>query len=574
MIKTSLLRFVALLPLLAAACAAGEDTVVLPTDGESVQVSLTAIPAATRCVRFTAITAGREYVQTFDVTGLTNLTAQVRGLPSSQALSMTADAFAVACTALTPTTQATWLSAAPVAVTLTPGVVPTVSFVLRPSGGVNGDVDFLFLAATPSSRTYPSIVVGTTSAQAFTIQNIGPAATGVLAASLTGAAANQFTIGANTCTAALAVGATCSITVSLAPTTGGAKAATLVITGTPGGTIGVPLAGTALQPAVLALTPASQSYGTVALGKSSPLVTYTVTNSGGVTTAPVTLTSSDATFAISASTCTDVLAQAATCTFKVAFTPTTAATKTATLTATAGTVTTTASVTGVGALAPALTITPSVLAFGTLLPGTSAQQMVTVKNVGGFTLTGLSMFLGGAMTAPFSVQAGSCGLTDLLPNTTCSFQVNANPTDLGTANSLASSTLLVTAGGANPASVMGTVSGTVSWPLQPNPTSFHFGPVKVGTTSTVVIRFTNISPAGSPAISPLNFTTGGSVFTVLSSSCGTGFGPAPGTFCDVAVRYNVPATANVQSIDILKASPVPGVGPNGVTVAIRGTSAP
>jgi hypothetical protein len=572
-LKTSLLRLATLLPLFAAACAAGEDAASPPNDGESVQVSLTAIPATTRCVRFTAITAGREYVQTFDVTGLTSLNAPVRGLPSSQALSMTADAFAVACTALTPTTQATWLTSLPVAVTITPGVVPTVSFVLRPAGGVNGDVDFLFLAATPSTRAYPASVVGTTSAQAFTIQNIGPAATGVLAVSMTGTGASQFVIGANTCTASLAVNATCSITVTFTPTTAGAKAANVVITGTPGGTIGVPLSGTGVQPAVLALTPASQSYGTVAIGKSSPLVTYTLTNSGGPTTVAPTLTSSDATFAISSSTCGDILAQAATCTFKVAFTPTAAATKTATLTATAGTVTATASATGVGALAPAITLTPSAVAFGTLLPGTSAQQMVTVKNVGGFPLSGLSFYLGGASTAPYTLGSG-CGPGDLPPNATCTFYINANPTDPGTANLPANATVLVTAGGANPASVMGTVSGTVSWPLQPNPTSFHFGSVKVGTTSSVVIRFTNISPTGAPAISPLNFTTGTSAFTVLSSSCGLGYGPAPGSFCDVTVRYNVPTTANVMSIDSLRATPIPGLGPLGVSVTLRGVSAP
>jgi hypothetical protein len=205
-----------------------------------------------------------------------------------------------------------------------------------------------------------------------------------------------------------------------------------------------------------------------------------------------TLTSSDATFAISASTCTDILAQAATCTFKVAFTPTAAATKTATLTATAGTVTTTASATGVGALAPAITLTPSAVAFGTLLPGQTYQRLVTVKNVGGFPLSGLSIFLGGTATAPYTLGSG-CGPADLLPGASCDFFINANPTDPGTANSAANSTVLVTAGGANPASVMGTVSGTVSWPLQPNVTSYHFGSVKVGAASSVVIRFTNIS---------------------------------------------------------------------------------
>jgi hypothetical protein len=386
-----------------------------------------------------------------------------------------------------------------------------------------------------------------------------------------GTGANQFTIGANTCTAALAVGATCSITVSFAPTTGGAKVANLVITGTPGGTIGVPLAGTALQPAVLALTPASQSYGTVAIGKSSPLVTYTVTNSGGVTTAPVTLTSSDPTFAISASTCTDVLAQAATCTFKVAFTPTAAATKTATLTATAGTVTATASVTGVGALAPALTITPSVLNFGTVVAGNTSQILMTLKNTGGFPIDAPSVFVGGTSNGPFVADITGCSGVPLAPNATCNFFVNVVAPDPGVATRVHNATLLVTSGGANPASVMGTMSTTVSWPLVPSPTSFFFTGVKAGTSSTVNLTFTNVSGA---AIPPFNFTLAGPVFSIVSSTCGGGFGLAAGSVCNVVVRYSAPATAGVMSIDVLYAKPMPALGPNGVNVALRGTSAP
>jgi hypothetical protein len=71
------------------------------------------------------------------------------------------------------------------AVTLTPGVVPMISLVLRPAGGVNGDVDFLFLASMPASKAFASTVVGQTSAATtFTIQNIGPTTTGALAASI------------------------------------------------------------------------------------------------------------------------------------------------------------------------------------------------------------------------------------------------------------------------------------------------------------------------------------------------------------------------------------------------------
>jgi hypothetical protein len=110
----------------------------------------------------------------------------------------------------------------------------------------------------------------------------------------------------------------------------------------------------------------------------------------------------------------------------------------------------------------------------------------------------------------------------------------------------------------------------VAWPLQPNPKSFFFSGVKAGTSSTVNIQFTNISPN---AMLPVSFTTTGPIFTVASNSC-AGFGIGPGLACNIVVRYNAPATAGVMSTDVLTASPVPGVGPNGVTVALRATSAP
>src|SRR6185436_12667093 len=195
-----------------------------------------------------------------------------------------------------PTTQATWNSA-PVTVTLTPGTVPAIALVLRPAGGVNGDVDFLFLASTPASKAFASTVVGQTSAATtFTIQNIGPAMTGTLAASILPASGAQFALGTSTCTAALAVNATCTVQVTFKPTAAGSKTGTLQVTGAPGGTLSVALTGTGVQAAVLATTPATQDFGTVGVGRSSPSVTYTVTNTGGTTTAPVAITSSDATF--------------------------------------------------------------------------------------------------------------------------------------------------------------------------------------------------------------------------------------------------------------------------------------
>jgi hypothetical protein len=59
----------------------------------------------------TTLAGGRTFAQDFAVTAGSSLTAMVRGLPANQALTISADAYAVACASITPTTQATWNSA-------------------------------------------------------------------------------------------------------------------------------------------------------------------------------------------------------------------------------------------------------------------------------------------------------------------------------------------------------------------------------------------------------------------------------------------------------------------------------
>jgi hypothetical protein len=82
--------------------------------------------------------------------------------------------------------------------------------------------------------------------ETFTFQNAtGSPTTGVLVADLTGTAAAQFKIVDDTCTGdVVAGGASCKVTVRFSPTTTGAKAAALSLSGTPGDSVSVNLTGT------------------------------------------------------------------------------------------------------------------------------------------------------------------------------------------------------------------------------------------------------------------------------------------------------------------------------------------
>jgi hypothetical protein len=107
-----------------------------------------------------------------------------------------------------------------------------------------------FISLVPSPKDYGSTQVGTpTAATQFTVENAGPGTSGTLAVALTGANASEFGITGGTCDGVtLPDDGTCTVSVRFAPTSAGAKSATLAVTGTPGGTQSSALTGTATAP--------------------------------------------------------------------------------------------------------------------------------------------------------------------------------------------------------------------------------------------------------------------------------------------------------------------------------------
>jgi hypothetical protein len=139
----------------------------------------------------------------------------------------------------------------------------------------------------------------TTPAQTLTLHNTGTVgATGIgvaVATTSSPTTPNQFArpagLAGGTCGATLAAGATCTINVTFAPTSLGAKtgtvtiAANVAVTGSP-----VVLTGTGVAPVISAsLTPTSKDFGTVTRGcglvgtGACPAQTFTLTNTGNVT---------------------------------------------------------------------------------------------------------------------------------------------------------------------------------------------------------------------------------------------------------------------------------------------------
>lgn len=207
-------------------------------------------------------------------------------------------------------------------------------------------------------------------------------------------------------------------------------------------------------------------FGTVEVGRNSATQSFTFTNIGAtpVSALVTTLGGTHASlFAITASTCATVgaLASDASCTVQVQFRPTVATlagAKTATLTlghnGLRSPVNVALSGNAIGVQTPALTVTPTTLAFGTGTVGTtSAAQIVTIRNSGTGDLRIGTLAVGGTNPTQYAITNTTCPngpAAAVLPaGNSCTVQVAFRPTSAGAkpATLTVSATDAVTSGG-------------------------------------------------------------------------------------------------------------------------------
>ena len=138
------------------------------------------------------------------------------------------------------------------------------------------------VALTPASLDFGSQVVGTTSQpQTVTLTNYSSKILNISSIHFTGANTMDFAQ-ESTCSASIAPGGSCTISVSFAPLGRNAKSATLAVYDNGGGSPQqVALTGTG-TPAVI-LSPDSLDFGSQAVGSTSPPQTVTLTNQGAKT---------------------------------------------------------------------------------------------------------------------------------------------------------------------------------------------------------------------------------------------------------------------------------------------------
>lgn len=292
------------------------------------------------------------------------------------------------------------------------------------------------LSISPADHDFGAVATNDSEQAAFDVTNDGEVPSGTLAAAtLGGTDAGQFSVASDTCSgSALAPGATCTVEVDFEPSGTGSKSATVTVSGTPGGNAKADLSGTGANPAALLVTPSSYDFGTVTVGANSSVRSFTVDNTGGVTSHPITVsiggTNPNQFAAGGTDTCSgQTLAPGANCTISARFSPTSSGYKEAKLDATASGAGGTGGSTiyGQGQTPANLTITPASKDFGNVLQGTeSATQTFTVTNTGEATSSFLGTFSNGDILR-FPISDQQCLGQALGGGQSCTFKVAFAP---------------------------------------------------------------------------------------------------------------------------------------------------
>ncbi|WP_420237408.1 choice-of-anchor D domain-containing protein [Telmatobacter bradus] len=286
------------------------------------------------------------------------------------------------------------------------------------------------LSAT--SLTFAATAVGSlSSAQTITLTNNGGVPLTSIALSLNTTQYEE----SNTCTAILAAGASCSITVTFAPTQIGTISGTLSVSDVLQ-TQTVSLSGTAVKAATISVSPTYMTFSNTMVGVTSSPQTLTVTNNGAVSMASVGFQITGvaaASYSLENNTCGATLAAGASCTVQVVFTPTDSGVIAATLSvssATTGVTPVAVPLNGSAILTNALTVIPSSITFS---PGsgvgvglTSTATTLTFSNTSAYSIAAPSL----SISSPFAIAKNNCAST-LAAVSSCTVTVTFTPTSVG-----------------------------------------------------------------------------------------------------------------------------------------------
>jgi hypothetical protein len=385
-----------------------------------------------------------------------------------------------------------------------------------------------------SSLSFGSQPQGTMTPRAVTLFNQGNLPLVIANLTLAGPDANQFEPPSGCDSNSIAGGASCTINVVFAPQASGSYQAEVDILDNSGGLTAakqvIALSGTGIAASPIAnLSPASLTFGTLAVGTTSGPQPITLRNPGSaaLTVSQVTFTGPDAaSFAVAptGTTCPigSTVAIGANCLVQIAFAPQTSGAKNATVNFIDNASGSPQSISLAGtAIAPALQISPTSITFAAQSVGTpSPSQTITLSSTASSSVTINGITITGANAGDFS-ENGNCSAV-LGAGASCQVTVIFKPTAAG--NRSASISISDNAAG-NPHSVSLTGTATQA-AVSLSPSTVNFASQLVGTASTPVALTVTNTGTGALVIGSISFSGTNSTDFTQKNTCTAPVAPA------------------------------------------------
>jgi hypothetical protein len=358
--------------------------------------------------------------------GLDDLAMSLQGAPGIAVLAanlkQTATAGGIAAGSRTTQVKASYLGGSDGDSNFDPG---TSAAILLPS-----------VSLSASSLAFGSEIVNIPSPmQTVTVTNNGSAALTVNGVALTGANPESFK-SSNNCGSSVAPGASCSIRARFYPQTAGDLSAAVTVTDAGNASQSIALLGTAFPAPTIQLSVTSLAFGNETADTTTSAQTVTLTNQGPgpLDFAGISLSGSNSTWFAASNDCASGLAANASCTLRVRFAPQADGPATAGLTIrdTAAGSPHAIALTGTG-VSPSVQLSSTSLVFGSEAVGVaSAEQAVTLTNLGHGVLQFVSIQLTGANPASFTAS-NNC-VSGIAGGGFCTIHLRFDPQSAGPAD--------------------------------------------------------------------------------------------------------------------------------------------
>jgi uncharacterized repeat protein (TIGR01451 family) len=397
------------------------------------------------------------------------------------------------------------------------------------------------ISLTSLSVVFGTQLIQTTSpSQTVTLTNTGSAPLNI--SSITASAEFAQT---NTCGSSVAVGASCTITITFTPVATGIRTGAITITSNaPGSPPVITLTGVGASPNV-SISTSLLVFAAQPVGTTSPAQSVTLSNSGASALAisSITLTGDFA----QSNTCGASLAAGSSCVITVTFTPTLAGPASGVLTITdngSGSPRV-VGLSGAGVTA-SLSLSPSSLTFSAQPTGTtSGAQAATVTNSGGVAVAINSITVTGNFSVTHNCPA-SLGI-----GASCTVNVRFAPLATGP---LAGTVNIANSTPASPAVINLLGTGVTSSPaLALSATQLGFPQTIAGNTSAAqTVTLTN---TGNVTLNFTSITLTGDFTLTPAATCGLAL--APGASCEIHVTF-APSAAGLLGGSLTITSDAPG----------------